>query len=128
CSIENINAENMNLRLGLRFVKGLRVESAESLLLERETSPFADIDDLARRVPQLRKDEISKMAAAGALNPLQAAHRRDALWKASRAARPSGPLLIAVPGNNPEAPLRPMTVEERLDADYGGTGVNIGRH
>jgi error-prone DNA polymerase len=128
CSIENINAENMNLRLGLRYVKGLRAESAESLLLERETAPFADIDDLARRVPQLRKDEISKMAAAGALNPLQAAHRRDALWKASWAARPSGPLLIEVPENEPAAPLRPMTVEERLDADYSGTGVNIGKH
>jgi error-prone DNA polymerase len=120
--------ENKELRLGLRYVKGLRAESAQALLLERDAAPFADIDDLARRVPQLRKDEISKMAATGALNSLHVEHRRDALWKASRAAGYSGPLLIEVPENDVSAPLRPMTTEERLDADYGGTGVNIGRH
>jgi error-prone DNA polymerase len=120
--------ESMELRLGLRYVKGLRAVPAACLLREREASPFADIDDLARRVPQLRKDEMAKMAAAGALNTLNAAHRRDALWKASRAARYTGPLLAEVPENEVASPLRPMTVEERLDADYGGTSVNIGMH
>ncbi len=120
--------ENMHLRLGLRYVKGLRAESGAHILREREIAPFADIDDLARRVPQLRKDEMAKLAATGALNPLNAAHRRDALWKSSRATRDAGPLLAEVPENAPEAPLQPMTVAERLNADYGGTGVNIGRH
>jgi error-prone DNA polymerase len=120
--------ENMHLRLGLRYVKGLRAESGASIVRERQAAPFADIDDLARRVPELRKDEMSKLAATGALNPLNAAHRRDALWKSSRAARSAGPLLAHVPENDPQAPLAPMTIEERLNADYGGTGVNIGRH
>jgi error-prone DNA polymerase len=120
--------QDLQLRLGLRYVKGLRAESGAAILDERAKAPFADIDDLARRVPGLRRDEMSKMAAAGVLNPLNAAHRRDALWKASRAARDTGPLLMEVPESEVTAPLRPMSVEERLDADYGGTGVNIGRH
>jgi error-prone DNA polymerase len=120
--------EDMNLRLGLRYVKGLRAEAAQCILCEREIAPFLNIDDLARRVPQLRRDEMSKLAAAGVLNSLHAAHRRDALWKSSRAAQNIGPLLAEVPENDPAAPLDAMTVEERLSADYDGTGINIGRH
>ncbi len=120
--------EDMNLRLGLRYVKGLRAESGSSIIRERQSAPFGDIDDLARRVPELRKDEMSKLAATGALNPLNAAHRRDALWKSSRSARTAGPLLSEVPENDPQAPLKPMTIDERLTADYGGTGINIGCH
>ena len=63
--------EDMNLRLGLRYVKGLRAESGGDILRERQIASFADIDDLARRVPELRKDEMAKLAATGALNPLQ---------------------------------------------------------
>jgi error-prone DNA polymerase len=118
----------MNLRLGLRYVKGLRAEAAQCILREREITPFVNIDDLARRVPRLRQDEMSKIAAAGVLNPLHAAHRRDALWKSSRAAQNIGPLLAEVPENDPAAPLDAMTVEERLSADYDGTGINIGCH
>jgi error-prone DNA polymerase len=120
--------EDMNLRLGFRYVKVLRAETGSMIVAEREKSPFADIDDLARRIPSMHKDEMSKLAAAGALNPLNAEHRRDALWKASRAARNAGPLLVEVPENEPEAPLQPMSTDERLDADYGGTGINIGHH
>ncbi len=109
--------ESMNLRLGLRYVKGLRAESGAAILRERQIAPFADIDDLAHRVPELRKDEMAKLAATGALNPLNAAHRRDALWKSSRAARVAGPLLAEVPENDPQAPLHPMTIDERLVAD-----------
>ncbi|MCU1257746.1 MAG: dnaE2 [Bryobacterales bacterium] len=118
----------VQLRLGLRYVKGLRADAAACLLRERQREPFADIDDLARRVPQLRKDEMAKLAETGALNPLKSAHRRDALWKATRAARHVGPLLEEVPENDPASPLVQMTTEERLAADYNGTGVNIGRH
>src|SRR5580658_3422987 len=65
--------ENMTLRLGLRYVKGLRAESGASILRERQIQAFADIDDLARRVPDLRKDEMAKLAATGVLNSLNAA-------------------------------------------------------
>jgi error-prone DNA polymerase len=86
------------------------------------------VDDLARRVPGLRKAELEMLAGVGALAKLGTAHRRDALWKAGRAGRQVGPLLEEVPENAPEAPLEMMTAFERLAADYHGTGMTIGRH
>jgi error-prone DNA polymerase len=37
-------------------------------------------------------------------------------------------LLDEVPETLPEAPLAPMTVDERLAADYYGAGLTVGRH
>jgi error-prone DNA polymerase len=114
------------LRLGLRCIRGLRAETAQLIATHK---PYRDVDDLARRVPQLHKDELEKLAAAGALAHLATAHRRDALWKASRAGRPTGPLLEQVPEISPDDdPLERMTVTERLSADYNGTGLTVGRH
>ena len=42
--------------------------------------------------------------------------------------RPAGPLLHDIPETAPESPLVRMSVEERLTADYHGTGINLGRH
>src|SRR5205823_12261895 len=75
------------MRLGLRYVRGLREEAGRAIVRER---PFSGIDDLARRVPELRKDEMRKLAATGALNPLQKIHRRDALWESERVTRFAG--------------------------------------
>ena len=38
---------------------------------ERMKQPFLSIDDLHHRVPELRKDEMRKLAAVGALNFIQ---------------------------------------------------------
>ena len=78
--------------------------------------------------------------------------RRTALWQAERAGRPAGPLLMdeehsstsnselgtlnlddpwpAAGGLRPESvsPLTPMTLIERVRADYDGTGLTIGPH
>jgi error-prone DNA polymerase len=117
--------EQPALRLGLRYIRGLRAETGKKIAADK---PFHDVDDLARRIPQLHKDELEKLASAGALANLKTAHRRDALWKAGRSGRPTGPLLEDVPETNPEAPLQQMTIAERLNADYQGTGMTIGRH
>ena len=86
------------------------------------------MDDLALRVPELRKDEMKMLAEVGALNPLQQIHRRDALWMAERAVRPVGPLLEQLEPAEGASPLARMTVEERLTSDFRGTGVTIGKH
>jgi len=122
CTIEG---EQHHLRLGLRYVRGLRAEAGAAVA---GAKPFVDVEDLAHRVPLLRKNELEVLAGAGALAKLGTAHRRDALWKAGRAGRPVGPLLEHVPETAPEAPLEQMSVDERLAADYGGTGLTIGRH
>ena len=60
------------LRLGLRCVKGLREVSGRAIERERNRRPFTSLDDLHQRVPELRKDELRKLAAVGALNFIQA--------------------------------------------------------
>jgi len=167
-----------HLRLGLRYVKGLREETGRAIVLERMRLPFIDIDDLHNRVPELRKDEMRKLAEVGALNFIggsslrssasfavcfssaedaeerrevgnwkseignpQFLHRRSALWQVDRAAREVGPLLkdqreqvaetkseYLSPVPCSPSPLKPMTIEERVNADFRGTGVTIGRH
>jgi len=122
CTIEG---EERALRLGLCYVKGLRAEAGQAIVATR---PFTSIDDLARRVPELRKDELNRLAEIGALNPLRQIHRRDALWQSERAARAAGPLLETLEEAEAASPLARMTTEERLTADFRGTGVNIGKH
>jgi error-prone DNA polymerase len=55
-------------------------------------------------------------------------HRRDALWQVERAVRHSGPLLDELPEPDTNSPLRPMNSEERLVADFHGTGMTVGPH
>ena len=151
------------LRMGLRYVRGLREEAARSLLLERIRAPFTSIHDLTRRVPELRRDELTTLAEIGALNSVASTqypvpsktfviptpertrgaeeshysqldtrysnlHRRDALWQVERAVRPSGPLLEQHAEPDERSPLAPMNQEERLVADFHGTGLTVGPH
>ncbi len=59
------------LRLGLRYVKSLSEQSGKAIVRERVKRAFISIDDLQNRVPELRKDEMRKLAAIGALNFIQ---------------------------------------------------------
>src|SRR5579859_3188496 len=58
------------LRMGLRYVRGLREEAGQALLRERMKTPFTSIHDLTRRLPELRKDELTTLAEIGALNAI----------------------------------------------------------
>ncbi len=55
-------------------------------------------------------------------------HRRDALWSVAAAANPAGPLLEQIPDSDNKSPLQIMTDEERLVADFRGTGMTVGPH
>jgi error-prone DNA polymerase len=199
------------LRLGLNYVRGLRESAAQALVRERSLAPFQSIHDLTRRVPELRKDELTTLAEIGALNSignspqshrdtetfsgqlqnhrqpqnhlnirhpersegpafpphsallrglqseptdqkpslssvplcgeksdlpkpetrnskLLTFHRRDALWQAEKAIRRSGPLLESSHEPDSLSPLDQMTHEERLVADFRGTGLTVGPH
>jgi DNA polymerase III alpha subunit len=222
------------VRLGLNYVRGLREAAAQALVRERSLRPFTSIHDLTRRVPELRKDELTTLAEIGALNSignspqshratektkkaanpyldpvpfevchpsrgeelalslpqgpafsqpspqtqvappnmqsairnlkspsapnLQSAisnlkspfswepslsavegclcceksstpfHRRDALWQVERAVRAAGPLLDELPEPDTKSPLAQMKHEERLIADFHGTGLTVGPH
>ena len=208
------------LRLGLNYVRGLRESAAQALVRERSLAHFQSIHDLTRRVPELRKDELTTLAEIGALNsignslqrhrdtekfeeeridekgrtpfpvespipeesssflknchPEQSGpafsphfatpspnlqseinnlnsvppcfrgqestqspqpethysqfHRRDALWQVEKAIRRSGPLLESSHEPDSPSPLDQMTHEERLVADFRGTGLTVGPH
>jgi error-prone DNA polymerase len=146
------NGHTIALRMGLRYVRSLREDAAKALLREREKSSFQSIHDLTRRVPELRKDELTTLAEIGALNavssfkfqaskkdsatalkpetrnPKLSLHRRDALWQVERAVRASGPLLEQQNEADAPSPLAPMDHEERLVADFHGTGLTVGPH
>ena len=127
CTLEGALA----LRIGLRYVRGLHEAASSAIVRARNEKPFTSIDDLVLRVPQLQKNELVQLAEIGALNFLNAnnpRHRRDALWQVERAAQRTGPLLETLEPDEESSPLDVMTSEERLLADFSGTGMTIGPH
>ena len=125
CTIE----ADDSIRLGLRYVEGLRGGHAQRLLEERQRAPFVSLEDFQRRAG-LSKEEMRALAEIGALNCF-AEHRREALWKVERR------LLQADLFAESEAqaargaeisPLRPMDAAERLCADYAITSLTVGPH
>ncbi|MGB6977996.1 MAG: OB-fold nucleic acid binding domain-containing protein [Candidatus Acidiferrales bacterium] len=146
CTLEE-SSNGFTLRMGMLYARSLRQEIGLRIVAQRNARPFSSIDDLKRRVPEIQRAELAALAEIGALNFISAQrgiHRRDALWQVERAARPAGPLLDLSEENderddpayatNPDSgaetasPLLPMTVEERLVADFRGTGVTVGPH
>jgi len=136
CTLEE-SAGGFRVRVGLRYVKGLRQEVAAELAERRAERSFVSIDDLKRRVPRIRVDELRVLASIGALNFISTKkgfHRRDALWQVERASRDPGPLLSSATADRTEAesqepsPLKAMTPKERLFADFHGTGLTVGPH
>jgi len=144
----NGDPAHFSLRMGFRYTKGLREETAQAIVRARSVRPFDSIADLTHRVPQLRRNELVLLASIGALNSIgykpdedaiaslepsragkkKRLHRRDALWQVERATRFAGPLLDGIPENDTASPLAPMTPEERLVADFHGTGLTVGPH
>jgi error-prone DNA polymerase len=134
CTLEAETDGSLSLRIGLNYAKGLRSSSAEALLVTRNRDgAFSSIEEMAQRVPELNRKELVALARIGSLNSIgEVEHRRDALWQVEQAGRPVGPLLRGA-GNKPAStsqstPLKQMTTDERLTADYAGTGITTGPH
>lgn len=134
CTIEQENDGTLSLRLGLCYVKSLSKSSAKALVLSRQQhGKFCSVEGLVRRVPLLRKKDLTALAQIGALNWVgKIEHRRDALWQIERAGKFEGPLLRqnsdSLREESDTLPLRQMTVDERLAADYVGTGITVDKH
>jgi error-prone DNA polymerase len=119
CTIESDEV----VRLGFCIVNGLREEHAEELVRQR---PFTSLADLKRRT-SLTKEELRRLAEIGAFNCF-AEHRRDALWKVEEPLAPElfhqATARVAESSN----PLAPMTLPERVQADYNGMSLTTGPH
>ena len=134
CTIEHESDGTLSMRLGLRYAKGLRKHAGDALVESRlRDGLFQSTEDLALRVQLLNRKELTLLARIGTLNRLGGiAHRRDALWQVERAGTPEGPLLKqsgeGLREDSEAQPLRQMKTEERLAADYAGTGLTTGNH
>jgi error-prone DNA polymerase len=135
CTIEQEQDGTLSLRMGLGYVKHLRKASAEALVKSRALEgAFRSAEDLARRrFPLLTEEELKTLARVGALNEIEGIeHRRDALWQVERVGKLEGPLFSQQSEWLREEvethPLIQMSTEERLVADYAGTGLTIGKH
>jgi error-prone DNA polymerase len=115
------------IRLGLRYVKGLRENSALELLTARRSHAFASIDDFLRRT-QFNATDRRALATIGALNCF-GLNRRSAMWQVEAAWSEQEDLFRQFAETDTEqSPLAAMTLSERLNADFAHTGVTAGRH
>jgi error-prone DNA polymerase len=118
------------LRLGLRFVSGLREVAARRIEAERARGAFATLGDLVTRA-QLQEDERRQLAKAGACASF-GGHRRDVLWQLAALDRdPTALFASRSSGATIEADSSPLPIMSPLEdtlADYASTGLTIGPH
>jgi error-prone DNA polymerase len=134
CTIEHENDGSLSLRLGLNYAKSLPKQSAEVIVNARQRDGlFRSAEDFALRIPSLSRKEFTLLAYIGALNRVGGIeHRRDALWQIEYAGKAEGPLLQqdwdSQRDDSNSRPLLRMNTEERIIADYAGTGLTVGKH
>lgn len=135
------------IRLGMRYIKGMRREAAERIEAEQAARRFVSIEDLAERC-RLRRNELTALASIGALGGLgdsrlaeqqsfgfsrngrrkqESLGRRAALWQAAQVEKPKGPLFADL-GAATSSPLDEMTPMEETAADFAVASITTGPH
>lgn len=128
CTVEDAQT----IRLGLRYVKGLQEANVRAMQSARAAAPFVSLDDFLRRT-RFTAAERRALAQVGAFHVLTR-HRRDALWKIEGGWSEEESLFryaeaqARLAETETDSPLAPMTLPERLHADFAGTGVSVGAH
>ena len=120
---------SLAMRLGMRFIKGLKQTSGEAIEAKRMRGrPFRDVADFSRRC-RLRPDEMTLLAYSGALASLGLS-RREALWQVAEVSRPLGTLYESLPlsSSSQNSPLPEMSAIEETTADYRATDLTAGPH
>lgn len=120
------------VRLGLKYVRGLRQDVGEAIVTEREKNgPYISVADLIDSVPSINKREIRALSIAGALNFDNTVHRREALWQSELAIQPKGDLFQNSDSSfspHPSSFLKRMEGLQLVEADLKKTGISIGKH
>jgi error-prone DNA polymerase len=125
---EEGKCRRLAVRLGMRFIKGLKQATGETIERERVRGFFEDVADLQRRC-SLRTDEITRLAYAGALSSLGVS-RREALWQVAEVSRPMGTLYEDLPlsSSSQNSPLPEMSAIQETAADYQAMDLTAGPH
>jgi error-prone DNA polymerase len=114
------------LRLGLKYVTGLRAETGARIERERAIRPFVSIADFTARAAPNRR-ELDALAYAGAFAAFGMG-RRAALWQAAAVERDPRGLFAGVEPAAGAVPLAGMDAVSETRADYAATGLTIGPH
>ena len=127
CAIEDRHPESGRaLRMGLKYVAGLREETARHIERERVQRQFDSIADFAARAAPNRR-ELDALAYAGAFAAFGMT-RRHAMWNAAAVERDPKSILAGVAPRPAQAPLPAMTPMDETFADYRATGLTTGPH
>jgi error-prone DNA polymerase len=123
CTLEEGGA----LRLGLRMVRGLG-EAAGKRVAAARGEGYPSVGELARRA-RIPRHELTRLALAGAMASLCGGSRRQALWEI-QALGPldSDDLFFGMPMDGTQVELPPMSVAERVTADFETVGVSLEKH
>jgi len=119
CTIERVDdAGDLGVRMGLRYVSGLRLDHGERIARARRERRFGSLEDFVRRV-RLEDRAYTGLAESGALRSLMADHtdRRDALWQVRGWARHQDDAL-SVATDEPDAHFAALTKFETVAWDY----------
>jgi error-prone DNA polymerase len=115
------------VRLGLRYVAGLRQSAGRAIETERMHSPLRSAAQLAKRV-ELRRDELEALAELGALASIdpRTSSRRAALWQVAALERDRRSLLAGLSPPTETPPIPEMSPLEETLADYRLSGITTG--
>jgi len=118
---------NLALRLGLKYVTGLREDAGRRIVAERERHPFASLADFTARTAPNRR-ELDALSYSGSFAAF-GLNRREALWQAAAIERDPRSLLAGIePKRKTSSPLPAMTPIEETRADYSTMGLTAGPH
>ena len=136
--------DHNTVHLGFCVVNGIRQEHADELVRQRQAQQFDSLEDFKRRVG-FSKDELRTLAELGALNCFTE-HRRAAMWNVEEtlhddllgkttlsdgarwAETPVYPIRRFDTNAATRSPLAPMTLPERVKADYETMNLTTGPH
>lgn len=113
-------------RIGLRSVRGIRAASILSILIARQQRPFDSVADFIRRTTMSRKERHT-LSSSGALNAL-AGSRRQALWESAKADLEFDLFANVRSEDESDRILTPMSIIDRIKADFGSLGMTTGDH
>ncbi|MCP4574101.1 MAG: DNA polymerase III subunit alpha [bacterium] len=116
------------VRMGLRYVKGLRKEHGEVIAREQRLSPYRSIEDLKRRT-RAPADALVALAEAGALSVF-APERRQALWIVHGLSKRDRPeqLILSLDDPAPAPALPGLTDLDEVNWDWRRSGHSTRAH
>ncbi len=116
------------VRMGLRYVKGLRKDVAERIVEVQRVSPCRSIADLYRRA-RVPVDDLVALAEAGALTVFEP-ERRKALWAVHGLSKRDRPeqLLLPLEDPAPAPQLKDLEELEEVSWDWKSSGHSPRAH